>query len=175
MRPSAVIRGMVALLAVGVGLCGGARPAVRASLLPQKQRAEQRAEQKAGNAPDKAANFSEADAARVLEGLRQALESNNERRLLKLFDASRMPDYPVFRDQVAQFFDEYEAFQVHYHITQVSTEGRVGVATADFELEATPSRATSPNVRRNVQLRLVLAWDGKQWRMIDLAPRGLFR
>jgi len=171
MRRSAVIRGMVALLAVGVGLCGSARPAVRANLPPQ----EQRAEQKAGNAPDKAANFSEADAARVLEGLRQALESNNERRLLKLFDASRMPDYPAFRDQVAQFFDEYEAFQVHYHITQVSTEGRVGVATADFELEATPSRATSPNVRRNVQLRLVLAWDGKQWRMIDLAPRGLFR
>src|SRR6266849_192295 len=167
MRPSMLIRDMVTLLAVGVGLCGVARPAARANAPPQGQ--------KAGNAPDKAANFSEADAARVLEGLRQALESNNERRLLKLFDASRMPDYPAFRDQVAQFFDEYEAFQVHYHITQVSTEGRVGVATADFELEATPSRATSPNVRRNVQLRLVLAWDGKQLRIIDLAPRGLFR
>ena len=167
MRPSMLIRDMVTLLAVGVGLCGVARPAVRASAPPQGQ--------KAGNAPDKAANFSEADAARVFDGLRQALESNNERRLLKLFDAARMPDYPAFRDQVAQFFDEYEAFQVRYHIAQVSSEGRVGVATADFEVEATPSRGTSPNVRRNVQLRLVLTWDGKQWKIVDVTPRGLFR
>src|SRR6266852_5099323 len=152
MRPSMLIRDMVTLLAVGVGLCGVARPAVRASAPPQGQ--------KAGNA---AANFSEADAARVFDGLRQALESNSERRLLKLFDAARMPDYPACRDQVAQFFDEYESFQVRYHIAQVSSEGRVGVATADFEVEATPSRGTSPNVRRNVQLRLVLAWDGRQW------------
>src|SRR5713226_4543998 len=171
MRAGAMIRDRVVLFAIGAGLFGG-RPAVRSNVPPQ-----QKSDQKAENPRDQreAANFSDADAARVLDGLRQALESNNERRLLKLFDAARMPDYPAFRDQVAQFFDEYEAFQVHYHITQVSTEGRVGVATADFELEATPSRATSPNVRRNVQLRLVLAWDGKQWRMIDLAPRGLFR
>src|SRR2546428_13707222 len=157
MRPSVLIRDMVTLLAVAVGLCGVARPAVRANAPPQGQ--------KAGNAPDKAANFSEADAARVFDGLRQALESNSERRLLKLSDAARMPDYPAFRDQVAQFFDEYEAFQVRYHIAQVSSEGRVGVATADFEVEATPSRGASPNVRRNVHVGRGVPLGGKEGQM----------
>lgn len=122
----------------------------------------------------KTAQFSDADAARVLDRFRQALESNNQRGLLKLFDAGKMPDYPAFRDQVAQFFDKYEAFQVQYRITQVSDEEHVGVALVDFQVEATPNEEASPNVRRQVQLRLVLAWEEKQWKIVDLAPRGLF-
>src|SRR2546427_9865986 len=166
MRLSVVIRHLVALLAAGIGLYGIARPGNGTTFA---------LEQTPGTGENKATVFSDADAARVFDGLRQALESNSERRLLKLFDAARMPDYPAFRDQVAQFFDEYEAFQVRYHIAQVSSEGRVGVATADFGVGATPSRATSPNVRRNVQLRLVLTWGGKQWKIVDVTPRGLVR
>jgi hypothetical protein len=30
-------------------------------------------------------------------------------------------------------------------------------------------------VRRDASVRLVLAWDGKGWKIIDLAPRNLFR
>lgn len=110
MRASAMIRHRVVLFAIGAGLFGAGNPAFPIKVPPQ-----QTADQKAGNPQDQdeAANFSHADAARVLDGLRQALESNNQRPLLKLFDAARMPDYPVFRDQVAQFFDEYEAFQMH--------------------------------------------------------------
>jgi hypothetical protein len=193
MRASAMIRDRVVLFAVGAGLCGAASPAIRNNVPREKQeqkreqkqgqekedqkQEEPKADQKAGSPQDQdnATNFSDADAARVLGELGQALESNNERLLLKLFDAARMPDYPVFRDQVAQFFDEYEAFQVHYQITQALTEGRIGVAMVDFELEARPSRGSTPNVRRDVQLRLVMAWDGKQWRIVDLAPRSLFR
>jgi SnoaL-like protein len=122
----------------------------------------------------KTAKFSDADAARVLDRFRQALESNNQRGLLKLFDAGKMRDYPAFRDQVAQFFDKYEAFQVQYRITQVSDEEHVGVALVDFQMEATPNEEASPNVRRQVQLRLVLAWEEKKWKIVDLAPRGLF-
>jgi hypothetical protein len=85
-----------------------------------------------------------------------------------------MPDYPAFRDQVAQFFDKYEAFRVQYRITQVSDEEHVGVVLVDFQVEATPNEEISPNVRRRVQLRLVLAWEEKQWKIVDFAPRGLF-
>jgi hypothetical protein len=166
MRLRPVIRQVIALLVASTGLCGITHAAKRTGVALQAQ--------ETGDAENNGTNFVEADAARVFDGLRQALESDSERRLLKLFDAARMPDYPALRNQVAQFFEEYEAFQVRYHITQVSTQGRMGVAMADFELEATPSRGASPNVRRKVQLRLVLAWDGKRWKIVDLAPRELF-
>jgi hypothetical protein len=156
-------RGLVVLLSLGMSLGAPAQSAKEGNAPSQAQSSEA-----------KAAKFSSADAANVLDRFRQALESNNQRGLLKLFDAARMPDYPAFRDQVAQFFDEYEAFQVQYRITQVSNEEHVGVTWVDFQLEATPRGEASPNVRRNVQLRLVLAWDGKQWKIVDLTPRGLF-
>ncbi|HVO79704.1 MAG TPA: hypothetical protein VMT28_03175 [Terriglobales bacterium] len=155
-------RGLVVLLAVGLSLGASA----------QTKEAGDTAQ--ANHSEVETAKFTDADAAGVLDRLRQALESYNQRRLLQLFDAGKMPNYPAFRDQVAQFFDKYEAFQVQYRITQVSAEEHVGVAMVDFRLEATPAREASPNVRRNTQLRLVLAWDGKQWKIVDLAPRGLF-
>jgi hypothetical protein len=158
-----VARGLVVLLGLGMSLGAPAQTSDRDNAPAQ-----------ANNSETKSAKFSEADAAELLDRFRQTLESNNQRGLLKLFDAGKMPDYPAFRDQVAQFFDRYEAFQVQYRITQVSDEEHVGVTWVDFQVEATPRGAGSPNVRRNVQLRLVLAWDGKRWKIVDLAPRGLF-
>jgi hypothetical protein len=117
--------------------------------------------------------FSEADAARLLAEVQGALESNNQRRFLKLFDAHRMPNYAAFQDQVAEFFEKYEAFRVRYHITQTSSEDGLGVVLADLELEATPAGAYVPNVRKTAQLRLVTAWDGKAWKTVDWAPRSV--
>lgn len=156
-------QGLVVLLGLGLGLGAPAQTAKESPTPTQ-----------ASDSEIKTAKFSDADAARVLDRFRQALESNNQRGLLKLFDAGRMPDYPAFRDLVQQFFDKYEAFQVQYRITQVSDEEHVGVALVDFQVEATPSGEASPNVRRQVQLRLVLTWEEKQWKIVDLAPRGLF-
>jgi len=84
-----------------------------------------------------------------------------------------MPNYAAFKDQVAEFFEKYEAFRVRYHITQTSTEGGLGVVLADLELEAAPVGADVPNVRKTAQLRLVTAWDGKRWRIVDWAPRSV--
>ena len=150
------------MLSLAMGLGAPAQSAQAGNVAPQ------------ANSEAKTANFSTADAAQVLDRFRQALESNNQRGLLKLFDAGRMPDYPAFRNQVAQFFDKFEAFQVQYRITQVANEEHVGVILVDFQLEATPSTPRSPHVRKTVQLRVVLAWDGKQWKIVDLAPRELF-
>jgi len=115
--------------------------------------------------------FAEADAVRLIDELRRALETENRSRFLKAFDARRMPGYAAFRDQVADFFARYDEFQVRYHVTQVTMEGEFGAAVADFEIDATPRDEVSPNVRKRVPLRLVCGWDGKQWKIVDLSPR----
>jgi len=119
--------------------------------------------------------FRDADAVRVLDELRQALESNSGSRLLKLFDARRMPGYGAFRDQIAEFLERYDAFQVDYHVTQVTVDGEFGAMLAEVVLEATPGDGTTPKVRRQVPARLVVAWNGKSWKIADFAPRSLFR
>ena len=115
--------------------------------------------------------FAEADAVRLMDEVRQALESNNRNGFLKLFDAKRMPGYTVFRDQVAEFFGRYNAFQTQYHVMQVARDGELGAMLATFEIDAGPNDGVTPNVRRSVSLRLITAWDGKKWRIVDLSPR----
>lgn len=115
--------------------------------------------------------FAEVDAVHLMDGMRHALESNKRGRFLKMFDAKRMPGYAVFRDQVSAFFATYDAFQVRYQVTQAAMDGEFGAALATFELDARPSDGVTPNVRKSVALRLIAAWDGKQWRIVDLAPR----
>jgi len=117
-------------------------------------------------------SFTEADAVRLLEQLRRGLESDKPDTFLKTFDAKRMPGYPAFRDRVAEFFGRYDEFQVRYHVTQVTMDGELGAAVADFEYDATPRDGVSPNVRKRVALRLVCGWDGKQWKIVDLSPRN---
>jgi hypothetical protein len=115
--------------------------------------------------------FVEADGVRLIDELRRALETENRGRFLKAFDAKRMPGYPAFRDQVADFFARYGEFQVRYHVTQVTMDGDLGAEVADFEVDATPRDGVSPNLRKRVALRLVCGWDGKQWKVVDLSPR----
>jgi hypothetical protein len=116
--------------------------------------------------------FSDADAARLLADLQQALEGNDQRRFLKLFDARRMPNYASFQDQVTEFFGKYESFRMRYHITQIFAEADLGIVLTELELEATPAGASVPD-RRNIQLRLVTAWDGKRWKVVDWRPRSV--
>jgi hypothetical protein len=124
--------------------------------------------------PDTSARpvFAEADAVRLMDELRQALEADNRGRFLKIFDAKRMPGYAAFRDQVAEFFGKYDAFEVRYHVTQVTMDGDFGALLADFECDAKPSDGVTPNVRRRLSLRLVAAWDGKLWKIVDMSPRS---
>jgi hypothetical protein len=118
--------------------------------------------------------FREADASRVLDDFRQALESNSQSGVLKLFDPRRMPGYAAFRNQVAEFFQTYDSIRMNYRVTQVTVDGEFGAVLAEIALEATPKNRT-PVVRRDAQARLVLAWDGKAWKITDLTPRNLFR
>jgi hypothetical protein len=117
-------------------------------------------------------SFTEADAVRLLGQLRRGLESDKPDTFLKTFDARRMPGYPAFRDRVAEFFGRYDEFQARYHVTQVTMDGELGAAVADFEFDATPRDGVTPSLRRRVALRLVCGWDGKQWKIVDLSPRN---
>jgi len=119
--------------------------------------------------------FTDAEAVHILNELRQALESNQRSHLLKLVDARRMPMYAAFRDEVTEFFEKHDSFQVQYHLNQVRMDGEFGALLADFVLEAAAPDRTAPNLRRSVQMRLVTAWDGKQWKIVDLSPRSLFQ
>jgi hypothetical protein len=116
--------------------------------------------------------FAQAEAVHLMGEMRQALESNNRNAFLKLFDARRMPGYTLFRDQVAEFFGRYNSFQTQYHVMQVARDGELGAMLATFEIDAGPSDGLTPNVRKSVSLRLITAWDGRQWRIVDLAPRS---
>jgi hypothetical protein len=119
--------------------------------------------------------FATADAARVLDGLKQALESGREGRFLKAFDGRRMPGYAEFRDQMAEFFGKYDSFRMKYRVTQTAMDGEFGAVVAEVGIEAVPADGTGPGVRRDASVRLVLDWDGKSWKITDLAPRSLFR
>jgi hypothetical protein len=121
-----------------------------------------------------AREFTEQDALHVLQGIGDALESNNEQRFLSQFDAGKMADYATFRDQVHAFFQQYESFLVSYHVQQVAREAADGIILADFTVDARPTGGDQPDVRKSVQLRLVVAWDGKTWKITGLSPRDLF-
>jgi hypothetical protein len=58
---------------------------------------------------------------------------------------------------------------------QTGMEGNDAVALADFGLDGTAASDDAPDLRRHAQLRLVLGWDGKKWKIIDLSPRALFQ
>jgi len=119
--------------------------------------------------------FTEADAARVMDSLRQAMESENSRRFLKLFDAKKMPGFAAFRDQVSVFYERYGPMHMTYQVTQVTTDGEFGAAVAEITLDAAAKQSTTASVRRTVPVRLVLGWDGKAWRIVDWSPRVFFQ
>ena len=119
--------------------------------------------------------FQEQDAVSVMDRFRQALESESRSRTLKLFDGSRMPGFAVFRDELAQFFGQYQAPRVGYHVTQVSQDGALGAIVAEVQMEALPVTDGLPPLHRRAQIRVVTSWDGKEWKIADLSPRSLFR
>jgi hypothetical protein len=132
----------------------------------------QHAKKDANSDPSARPVFAEADGVRLMNELRQALEVNNRSRFLKMFDAKRMPGYATFRDQVTEFFGKYDEFEAGYHVTQVAMDGEFGAVLADFETYARPSDGVTPSARKRVRLRLVTAWDGKQWKIVDMSPRS---
>ncbi|HET7209411.1 MAG TPA: hypothetical protein VFI95_22740 [Terriglobales bacterium] len=118
--------------------------------------------------------FTDAEALTILDRLKAALESYNQRRFLKLFDSAHMTNYSAFRDQVHGFFDRYESFAVTYRLIEAATQGHEGVVLADFGVDGV-SVSDLPDLRRHAQLRVVVSWNGKEWKIVELSPRAVFQ
>lgn len=157
------------LLLIGLLSPPGTRPSAAQNSPKSQDQQKQPAE-----GPTQLPRFTEEDATRVLDDLLQALEAGSQIRLLEMFDAQKMPNYPLFRDQVTEFFEKYESFDVRYHLLQAAREGDHGVVLVDFVIDLVPTDPTAPHVHKQAQLRLVLSSKGKQWKIVDLSPRGLF-
>ena len=156
-----VFSSLLLLILLLHGFANGRAPEAQAARKPQAE----------SEAPKAAPVFSEADAAHLMAEVQQALEGFNQRRFLKLFNAAKMDNFPGFKDQVAEFFEKYESFRFRYHVKQISSEDGIGVLLADAELEMTPAGAAVPAVRKSAQIRIVAAWDGKIWKIVEWSPR----
>jgi hypothetical protein len=124
--------------------------------------------------PDSQHVFTEEDGVRMLRQMKDTLENNNQDRFLQTFDSEKMPEYAEFRERVLEMFEKYSGFQAGYHLRQVSmAESGNGVLLADFDLAANPAGG-GPVLRRSGTLRLVAAWNGKDWRIVEVNPRAMF-
>lgn len=118
--------------------------------------------------------FTDAVANSVLSDLRDGLEGHSSRLMLSAFDSEKMDGYLSFEDQIESFFQKYEAFRVHYRISQSTVEGPKGVVLVDWEMEEIPTGGNAAPQRRNGQIRFVLERGRKGWKIVDFNPRGIF-
>jgi hypothetical protein len=162
-EPSATLMGRSAILIVGIVVLFLSLAAQKAPL------------KSAPRSPTAAPTFSDNDALTVFDNLASTLESYNRKKFLAAFDAAKMPNFPVFRDQINHLFERYDSFTVTYHLAQTAMEGSNGVALADFGLDGTSNAEGMRDLRRQARLRLVVAWNGKEWRIVDLSPRAVFQ
>ena len=125
-----------------------------------------------GSSP--APSFGEEQALTVFDNLQSALQSYNRKQFLSLFDSTRMQNFPDFRDHVKNLFDKYDSFTVTYRLTQTAMENANGIALADFGLDGTAASEDGSDLRRHTQLRMVVAWTGKEWKIVDVSPRAVF-
>lgn len=126
-----------------------------------------------GSSP--APSFGEEQALTVFDNLQSALQSYNRKQFLSLFDSTRMQNFPDFRDHVKNLFDKYDSFTVTYRLTQTAMENANGIALADFGLDGTAASEDGSDLRRHTQLRMVVAWTGKEWKIVDVSPRAVFQ
>jgi hypothetical protein len=126
-------------------------------------------------APVAAPAFTDEDATFVLDNLQAALQSYNRKKFLAQFDSAKMPNFSAFQTGIKGLFDRYESFTVTYHLTESAVQNGNGVALADFGLDGSASSEYGTDLRRHTQLRVVVAWNGKQWKIVDLIPRAVFQ
>ena len=124
--------------------------------------------------PDTSPAFTDEAATSVLDNLQAALQSYNRKKFLAQFNSARMPNFSAFQNQIKALFDRYDSFTVTYHLVESAVQDGNGVALADFGLDGTASSEDETDLRRHTQLRIVVAWSGKEWKIMELSPRAVF-
>jgi hypothetical protein len=119
--------------------------------------------------------FTDEDAVSVFDNLQAALQSYNRKKLLAQFDAAKMLNFSAFQTEIKGLFDRYDSFAVTYHLLESAVQNGQGIALADFGLDGTASSDEGIDLRRHTQLRVVVEWNGKQWKIVELSPRAVFQ
>ena len=112
----------------------------------------------------------------VLTNLQRGMEEHNLDRVLDAFDASNMPNFAQFRDQMASFFRLHDSVKFRYQLLQVTEnkEKDVGFAIANIEMDADPSDILPTEQRRSTQMRFQLKRGPKGWRIVSFRPADFF-
>lgn len=118
-------------------------------------------------------SFTDRDASALLAQLAEALQGHSEKKLLAIFDLSRMKDAALFKQQITAFFSQAESIRVHLNVAETHVEGEKATVAVDAEMEVEP-RNGSPVWRRNERLNFVAVNVGGSWKFIDVQPRSFF-
>jgi len=132
--------------------------------------------------------FNDRAASALLRRLSEALEGHSRKKLLALFDLSRMQDGPLFQQQISLFLAQTESIRVHLNLVETSPDNHM---TVDAEMELLPGNG-GPASRRNERLAFTAvpaARGGKSvdegksgdggklvdgWKFVDVRPRSFF-
>jgi hypothetical protein len=115
--------------------------------------------------------FNDRAASALLRQLAEALRGHSEKKLLALFDLSRMKDGPLFREQISSFFSRSESIRVHLNLVEVAGENQAMAVDAEMEVQAGND---GPPARRSERLGFTVARAGKEWKFTSVQPRAFF-
>jgi hypothetical protein len=124
--------------------------------------------------PTQPSDFSDEVVRDVLTNFQRGLETRNLDRVLAVFDADAMQNYPRLRDQMTAFFRLHDNIKFRYQLLQVNETKDAGFATADVEMDAEPADILPTEHRRTAQMRFQLKRVGNIWKVIDLQPVDFF-
>jgi hypothetical protein len=127
----------------------------------------------AQSAPQPAENFSDRDASTLLRQLSASLQGHSEKQFLALFDLAKMKGGPLFKQQIDSFFSQTESITVHANLAATNSAAETPSMSVDAEMETQPLNGGQAT-RRNERLTFTVARTGKDWKVIDVQPRGFF-
>ena len=110
----------------------------------------------------------------ILTKFQRGMEDHSLDRVLAVFDADAMQDFPRFRDQMMAFFRLHDSIKFRYQLLQVNESKDTGFATADVEMDADPADILPTVHRRTAQMRFQLKRVGTVWKVTDLQPMDFF-
>ncbi len=113
----------------------------------------------------------------VLTNLQRGMETHSLDWILDAFDATNMPNYSQFRDQMAAFLRLHDTIKFRYQLLQVTEdkEKDTAFAIADIDMAADPSDILPTEQHRSTQMRFQLKRGPKGWRIIGLRPADFFQ
>jgi hypothetical protein len=117
--------------------------------------------------------FTDRAASTLLRQLSESLQGHSEKKFLALFDLQKMKGGALFKQQIGSFFSQTESIAVHLNLAETNPEGANPAFAVDAEMEIQPLNGGPPS-RRNERITFTVARAGKDWKFIDVQPRGIF-